>query len=113
MSASEILISKTKVIVPKRRVDLLTRQRLLNALYEILDRKLVMVSAPAGYGKTSLLADLAHHSELPFCWLALDSLDREPQRFIAYFIAAISERFPKFGKRSRSAPNALTNLEEG
>lgn len=101
--SQELLLARTKIIVPQRRAELLRRNRLLDMLTNLLDFKLIIVAAPAGYGKTSLLIDFVHHYDWPVCWLALDSLDQEPVRFISYFIAAIQQRYKNFGNSSWQA----------
>jgi LuxR family transcriptional regulator, maltose regulon positive regulatory protein len=101
-----ITVTRTKVVLPRRRPDLLSRQRLLDSLFDLLDCKLLVVSAPAGYGKTSLILDFAYQVDIPVCWYSLDTLDHDIQRFVTYFIACIAQRFPSFGSQSYAALEA-------
>jgi LuxR family transcriptional regulator, maltose regulon positive regulatory protein len=88
-------ILTTKLYIPPARPDWVPRQRLVKRLDQGLRRKLTLVSAPAGYGKTTLisawLSGLAERlEETPrVAWLSLEEDDNEPDRFLAYFIAAL------------------------
>ncbi len=93
----EQLISQTKIIIPQRRKELLTRPRLLELMSDLLDFRLIIIAAPAGYGKTSLLIDFADQFDWPICWLSLDPLDNDLYRFLSHFIFSIKKQFPEFG----------------
>ncbi|MBU0510672.1 MAG: hypothetical protein KJ638_03090 [Chloroflexi bacterium] len=104
-------VTRTKIIVPRRRTDLLSRKRLTDLLDDLLDYKLLVIAAPAGYGKTSLLVDWVHQNDLPVCWYALDPLDQDFQRFVNHFIASIAQVFPTFGKQSQAVLQSTTRSE--
>ncbi|MCX6021724.1 MAG: tetratricopeptide repeat protein, partial [Chloroflexi bacterium] len=101
MAAS--LAFATKVVAPRRRSDALSRPRLLEALYRALDRRALTIAAPAGFGKTSLLADFAQQADMPVCWYALDPSDRDPRMLLTYLLTAIRRRFPEWGRRTEEA----------
>ena len=100
---TQIPITQTKISIPRRRTEILSRRRLLELLNGFLDIRLTIIAAPAGYGKTALLVDFAHQSQYPVCWQSIDPLDQNIIRFLNHFISAIQKRFPAFGTDSISA----------
>ncbi|MFQ5904256.1 MAG: hypothetical protein ACE5JO_11250 [Candidatus Binatia bacterium] len=100
----------TKILVPRKRPDLLHRPRTVEFLDRYIDRKLTLISAPAGYGKTSLLVDYAHFTDLPVCWYSVSKADHDLPLFLDYVIASIRQRFSHFAQALEpyfSAPEAL------
>jgi LuxR family transcriptional regulator, maltose regulon positive regulatory protein len=89
----------TKLHVPASRPGLVLRPRLTARLDEGLARGLVLVCAPAGYGKTVLLADWARRGGLPAAWLSLDAGDNDPARFWRHVVAALDRARPGTGDR--------------
>jgi len=102
----------TQILTPKKRPDLLHRPRLVDFIHEHIDRKLLLISASAGYGKTSLLIDYAHDTDLPVCWLSVVESARDPRVFLDHLIAAINHHFPKFGETSRRLLQSSDRLSD-
>jgi hypothetical protein len=76
-SGQDVLLT-TKLHVPRPQPGFAVRPRLLRRLDEGLTRGLVLVCAPAGFGKSALLADWAHRQRRPVAWLSLDAGDNDP-----------------------------------
>ena len=87
----------SKVRLPVRRPAIVRRERLIEALSRARERRIALVSAPAGYGKTTLLLDFAQAAREPVCWYALDERDRDARTFLRYLLASAREQYPEFG----------------
>ena len=82
-------ILATKLYIPPPRSKIVLRTRLVERLNEGLERKLTLISAPAGFGKTTLVSEWLAVCERPVAWLSLDEGDNDPTRFLTYLVAAL------------------------
>lgn len=112
----ETSLLTTKLNIPPLRLPLVARLRLLERLKAALGNNFVLVSAPAGFGKTTLLNEWARQSQprIRTAWISLDEGDNDPTRFWDYFIAALQTLQPDCGEKIlsllRSSQTATTEL---
>jgi len=88
-------VLKTKLYIPTLRPELVRRNRLTEMLQTGLQRRLTLVSAPAGFGKTTLICAWIRECEQPAAWLSLEDSDNDPVRFLSYLISALQTIQPK------------------
>ncbi len=94
---AEILFSK--LMPPREAQGIIMRPRLLKQFSGPENRKLTLLTAPAGYGKTVFLSQLAGSIQKPLLWYQLDSYDNDPAVFLQYLLTGLGQHFPEFGAK--------------
>src|SRR5512137_1503337 len=81
----------TKLHLPYTRLELVSRPRLQEKIAQGLHAPLTLITAPAGFGKTTLVASYIVNCGLPIAWLSLDKDDNQVERFLSYLVAALQK----------------------
>ena len=102
----------TKLHIPTPRPDLVSRPRLIEQLNTCSTRKLTLVSAPAGFGKSTLLSTCIQQIEsgTRVAWLSLDEGDNDLTRFLTYFVAALQTIGTNIGQGALAALQSLGSV---
>ena len=87
----------TKLHIPPACQNIVHRQELYEKLNAGLTRKLILISAPAGFGKTTIVSDWIDRNKIPTAWFSLDNGDNDPADFLSYIISGIQSIHPLFG----------------
>jgi LuxR family maltose regulon positive regulatory protein len=91
-------ILATKLYLPRLRPNVVSRPRLLERLNEGLHRKLTLIAAPAGFGKTTLVSAWVAGCDRQVAWLSLDKGENDPALFLTYLVAALQTIAPGIGE---------------
>ena len=90
----------TKLHIPQTGENIIHRSALFEKLDEGLKRKLILVSASAGYGKTTLISNWIFKNKIPAAWYSIDERDNDPFEFVSFIIHGIQKTHPEIGKNS-------------
>ena len=88
----------TKLHIPSVGNNIVNRSTLFERLNIGLNRKLILISAPPGFGKTTLLSDWIYQQKIPTAWISLDKGDNDPVEFLNYIISGIQSINKAFGQ---------------
>jgi LuxR family maltose regulon positive regulatory protein len=102
----------TKLHIPPARNNIVHRSELFESLNSGLARKLILISAPAGFGKTTLLSDWIYQYKIPTAWFSIDKGDNDPVVFLSYIVSAIQCLNTDFGESTLgllNSPNKPSN----
>ncbi|MCK9485935.1 MAG: tetratricopeptide repeat protein [Dehalococcoidia bacterium] len=83
-----------KLVPPRRRGDTIRRERLHALMEDALEYDVTLISAPAGYGKSTLAVDWCEDAAIPLAWLSLDQQDMDPLALVGNIVAAVRRVFP-------------------
>ena len=101
-ASQPIHLLRTKLFIPPPHPDRVERPQLFARLDKGLRARLALVSAPAGFGKTTLLSTWISLRKIDAAWVALDRRDNDPTRFWSYFLAALQTRQPDLGRSAQA-----------
>ncbi len=95
-----VQLLSTKLFIPSTRPELVSRPHLIARLNEGLKRTpgMTLISAPAGFGKTTLVSEWLANCTRPAAWVSLDEGDNDPARFLTYLVAALQTVVPNIGE---------------
>lgn len=96
-------IIKTKLVPPKNTAHTVIRTRLFNRLSEAANRRLTVISAGGGWGKSVLLTSFLESCKTPYVWYSLDHNDKDPVLFLSHIEEGIRSRFDRAGEKTLKA----------
>ena len=89
---------RTKISIPPANPNRVERIRLMERIHEGMMRTLTLVVAPAGFGKTTIMAEWARSASMPVAWISFERTDHAPERFLSYLIHALQQISPQTGQ---------------